>query len=271
MHTKAIGLLLGIVVAVTMVQSANAATYVNCYQQGDVSPTWHVFRPYGGTTTIFYAAKGEVVIRQLHGCTNSAGQGPWTGVMAANMANPNPNTTDFPQVAYGMKDTGTGMGFWATVPAGGPSGNMSLMSIGIEPIIGNTVRFEIYGVVSGPNRFWRLKVSDLTRGASTYYGYRDVEAFNTYTNQVWYGIEDHNTASQFGGNSSANQVRIRNLSYRLTSGGAWTYLTGTPSGSYSWANANPPSIPACWQYSISTYAGPIASDQTSLNGWTSSC
>jgi hypothetical protein len=36
---------------------------------------------------------------------------------------------------------------------------------------------------------------------------------------------------------------------------------------HAWANLDGP-IPACWHYSISTYSGATAPDQTSLNGYT---
>jgi hypothetical protein len=184
--------------------------------------------------------------------------------MAANLQDPN----DFPQTGYGTVDTGgSTMRFWASTTAGG-SANVSVLNSGnVLPIVGNTVRFQIYRVSVNGVWYWEMRVEDVTRGAGTYSSYRRIVAMDASTHEVWYGIEQHNNGSQFGTNSSTNALQLRFLNYKLSFNADWTVLTGAAGTTYSWANLDGP-IPACWQYSISTYSGSVASDQTSLNGYT---
>jgi hypothetical protein len=211
--------------------------------------------------TNYYAAKGETRIRSVHGCSPNNGLDSWVAVIPANMQGP----FDFMQIGYGTtRSDGTGLGFWATDHAGNDQ-IMSPMTLGFGPTVGNLTRFEIWSFVSGPTRYWRMRVTDVTRGAAQFVGWRDREATNLYTGEVWYGIEQHDLHSQFGGATSANVAQLRQLSYKLSANALWTVLEGT--GGAAWAH-NPGSVLGCWNYSIATYAGPIASDQTSLNGYT---
>jgi hypothetical protein len=214
-------------------------------------------------TSTYYAAQGEVVIRQLHGCTNASGslQNCDAQVWPANMQ----GTDDFKQIGYAnITCNGTGMNFFATCCAGFTD-IVSEMSLAFGPAVGDTVRFSIYRYAPGGAVYWRLKVDDLSHPG--WYGWRELLQVDPSVGLVWYGIEDHSKQSQFGSNSSTSPVRLRGLSYRLSNGAAWTYLTGT--GSVAWANLAGLGVPLCWWDSISTYSGPIASNQTSLNGYTS--
>lgn len=256
-------LLSGLVLSLALAPVASAATYINCTTPPSPGyyPTWHVYRD----TTNYYAAKAQFVIRQLHGCTNAAaGEDPLALVMAANLEDPN----DFPQIGYGTFDTGgSNMRFWASSTPGG-SPNISVLNSGnVLPIVGNTVRFQIYRVSVNGVWYWEMRVEDVTRGAGTFWSYRRIAATDAYTHKVWYGIEQHNNGSQFGTNSSTTPLQVRFLNYKLSFNADWTVLTGAAGTTYAWANLDGP-IPACWQYSISTYSGATAPDQTSLNGYT---
>jgi hypothetical protein len=143
--------------------------------------------------------------------------------------------------------------------------NTSQMGLAFYPAIGDTVRFSIYRYAPGGIVYWRLKVDDLSHAG--WYGWRDIELIASSVQEVWYGIENHNRHTQFGSNSSTTPVRLRGLSYRLSNGGAWNHLEGTTSTGL--ANDQGNGIPNCWVETIGTYAGPISSTQTSLNGYTS--
>lgn len=252
-----------LVLSLGLAPAASAATYTSCTTapSSPYTPTWHVIR----SSSTYYAAKAQFVIRQLHGCTNAAGgEDPIVLVMAANLEDPN----DFPQIGYGTFDTGgTNMRFWASMRSGGSADVSVLDSGNVLPIVGNTIRFLIYRVSVNGVWYWEMRVEDVTRGAGIYWSYRRIAATDAYTHKVWYGIEQHNNGSQFGTNSSTTPLQVRFLNYKLGFNAAWTVLTGTTG--YAWANLNGP-IPACWQYSITTYDGSIATNQTSLNGYTKS-
>lgn len=117
--------------------------------------------------------------------------------------------------------------------------------------------------------YWRLKVNDLSHPG--WYGWRELVQVDPSVGKLWWGIEDHNKKSQFGSNSSTIPVRLRGLSYRLSNGGAWNDLTGSTGISQGhWVNADL-GIPGCWWEGVTTYAGPYASNQTSVNGYSASC
>ena len=145
-----------------------------------------------------------------------------------------------------------------------PLDDVSQMSLSFFPVVGHTVRFTIARVNLGGINYWRLTVNDLSHAG--WFGWRDLVQNDDHTQEVWYGIEDHNAKSQFGGKSSTNTVRIRGMTYRLTNGGAWNYLTGTTKA--AWAGTAGIAKPGCWIQSINTYSGPIDPSQTSLNGYT---
>lgn len=249
----------GLVLTLALAPSVGAVSYSNCVDvDANYAPTWLVIR----NSSTYYAAQGEVVIRQLHGCTNASGslQKFVTFAFPANLE----GTTDFKQIGYGVvTDNGTAMNWFATCCSGWAE-VVTGMSLTFFPVVGDTVRFSIYRYAPGGLVYWRLKVDDLSHPG--WYGWRDLVQVGSSTNQAWYGIEVQNKKSQFGSNSSTNLVRLRGLSYRLSNGGAWNYLEGT--GSTSWANTLTLGTPACWIESVSTYAGPISGIQTSLNGWT---
>lgn len=246
----------GLILTLVLPAAASAYTYTTCITEpADYTPTWHVIR----NTANYYAAQGEVVIRQLHGCTGSSGNTILAQVWPANMQGP----LDFVQIGYANVGTGTTMNWWAATDANMTS-TVSQMSLSFFPVIGHTVRFTIARVNLGGINYWRLKVDDLSHAG--WWGWRDLVQNDDHTELVWYGIEDHNEKSQFGGNSSTNTVRLRGLSYRLSNGGAWNYLEGTTNS--AWANTKGVLKPGCWIESISTYSGPFSSIQTSLNGYT---
>ena len=249
-------LLSGLIVALAMPSAAGAYTYSACISEpAGYSPTWHVFRDNAN----YYAVQGEVVIRQLHGCTGGSGTTILAQVWPANMQ----GSLDFLQIGYANIDSGTTMNWWASSNSA-PSPDVSQMSLSFFPVVGHTVRFTIARVNLGGIYYWRLKVDDLSH--SGWYGWRNLIQNDDHTQEVWYGIEDHNEKSQFGGNSSTNTVRLRGMAYRLANGGAWNYLTGTTKA--AWANTMGVTKPGCWTESISTYAGPFDNNQTSLNGYT---
>jgi hypothetical protein len=142
------------------------------------------------------------------------------------------------------------------------------MNFTFYPTLGDDVRFSIYRYApGGPLIYWRLKVDDLSHAG--WYGYRDLVQVDPSVGLVWYGIEDHNKQSQFGADSAATYVRVREMSYRLSNGGPWTYLEGTSNA--GWASDHGLGEPACWIESIGTYTGTVSSIQTALKGYTSSC
>lgn len=263
MGRKFAALLPGLILSLAMAPVASAATYTDCTTPPNPAyyPTWHVYRD----TSHYFAAKAQFVIRQLRGCTNAAaGEDPIVLVMAANLQDPN----DFPQIGYGTADTGgSNMVFWASTTAGGSAVISPMNSGNVTPIVGNTIRFQIHRVSVNSVWYWEMRVEDVTRGAGTYWSYRRIVAMDASAHKVWYGIEQHNNGSQFGSNSSTNPLQVRFLNYKLSANAAWTVLTGAAGTTYAWANLNGP-IPSCWKYSISTYAGSIATDQTSLDGYT---
>ena len=262
---KVMALAAGLILSLAMPTSVGAWTYTTCTTPpptnppGKVySPTWHVYRD----TATYYGVQGEVVIRQLHGCTGATGQqNPTVLVFPVNLE----TTNQFLQVGYGIGvGGGSNMQFYAS-SSDDNSGNVSPMSIGFQPTIGHTVRFDIYRFTDTDGILkWQLRVDDLSH--TGWFGWRARLQNSTNGPKVWFGIEDKNQKSQFGGNSSANSVRLRGLAYRLSNGGAWNYLTGT--NKWSWANDWGIPKPGCWINSITTYSGPIDPAQTSLNGYT---
>jgi hypothetical protein len=258
MRRKLFASLSAVLVTLSMAPAVSAATYTDCSTDpAGYHPTWYVFRD----TATYYAAQGEVVIRQLSGCTHSDGsanQDYHAQVWPANIQ----GTNEFKQIGYGNDTSGgTAMNWWATENGGsGFDQNVTGMSLAFYPAIGDTIRFSIYRYGS----YWRLYVNDLSHAG--WYGWRDILAVGSSGNEVWYGIEDHSWQSQFGSSSGTNQTRLRGLSYRLSAGGAWTYLTGTTKT--TWNEPLGIGEPTCWIESVATYAGPIDPAQTSLNGYT---
>jgi hypothetical protein len=273
MHRRLLALLSAIIFTLTMAPSASAYTFTDCVTiTPNYGPTWHVYR----STSTYYAAQGEVVIRQLRACTNSDGtsyQNCAAQVFPANMQGSN----DFKQIGYAavgsLTDPPTcnssAMNWWATCCSGFTE-SVTQMSLAFYPAIGDTIRFSIYRYAPGGSVYWRLKVDDLSH--SGWYGWRDLIQVGSSVGEVWYGIEDHSYQSQFGSSSSTSPVQLRGLSYRLSNGGAWTYLTGnTGTAGGFWASDAGYGEPSCWIESVTTYAGPIASNQTSVNGYTTTC
>ncbi len=258
-RSKVVALLSGLVLTLSVAPAVSAVSYSNCVNiTNDYTPTWHVFR----NTSTYYAAQGEVVIRQLHGCTNQSGslQRFTTWAWPANMQ----GASDLKQIGYGVEtDNGTAMNWWATCCSGFTE-NVTAMGLTFFPVVGHTVRFSIYRYAPGGLVYWRLKVDDLSHAG--WYGWRDLVQVGSSVNETWYGIEDQSKQSQFGSNASTTRVQLRGLSYRLSDGGPWNYLTGNSNS--SWANTAGLGTPGCWIESVSLYAGPFASDQTSVNGWT---
>lgn len=276
MRRKLLAMLAAMVMTLTMAPTASASTFADCiYVNSGYSPTWHVFR----NSSTYYAAQGEVVVRQLRGCSNSdhsLQQNCAAQVWPANMQ----GTNEFKQVGYAIVGSpndpsscnSSAMNWWATENGGtGFDQNVTGMSLAFYPAIGDTIRFSIYSyTVTGSWTYWRLKVDDLSHAG--WYGWRDIIQLAPSVGETWYGIEDHSLQSQFGSNSSTSPVRLRGLSYRLSNGAAWTYLTGsTGSAGGYWAHDLGYGEPGCWYQSVTTYAGPIASDQTSVNGYTAGC
>ncbi len=269
MRGKSIAFLSALLISVAFAPSANAATFSNCVNiADDYSPTWHVWRD----TTTYYAAQGQLVIKQLRGCTNSSGsslQNCAAQVWPANLD----GTNDFKQIGYANVGTPTdpplcnssAMNWFATYCSGWTE-SVSGMSLAFYPSIGDDVRFSIYRYAPGGLVYWRLKVDDLSHAG--WYGWRDLVQIGSSGHKVWYGIENHSKQSQFGSNSSTSPVRLRELSYRLSNGGAWNYLEGTSNTDWAWDALG---IPACWNESVTTYVGNISSIQTALMGYTGSC
>lgn len=261
------------IVALTTAPVASAYTYTDCIDvNANYSPTWHVIR----NTSTYFAAQGEVVVRQLRGCTDASGtllQNCSAQVWPANMQ----GAGEFKQIGYANVGSpsnpptcnSSAMNWWATCCSGFTE-NVTQMSLAFYPAIGDTIRFSIYRYAPGGLVYWRLKVDDLSHAG--WWGWRELVQSAPSVGSVWYGIEDHSLQSQFGSNSSSSQVRLRGLSYRLSNGSAWTYLTGsTGSAAGFWANDLGYGVPGCWAESVTTYAGPIASNQTSVNGYTANC
>lgn len=269
LRRRSLALLMAVGMSMSFVPSVSAVTFSNCANiSADYSPTWHVFRL--GT---FYAAQGEVVIRQLRGCTNASGsalQNCAAQVWPANMQGA--FGTDFKQIGYANVGTpsdpapcnSSAMDWFATCCSGWTD-NVSPMTLAFDPVVGHTIRFSIYRYAPGGLVYWRLKVDDLSHPG--WYGWRELVQSASSVGEVWYGIEEHSKQSQFGSNSSTNRTRLRGLSYRLSNGSAWTYLTGT--SNVAWANADL-GRPSCWKNGITTYSGPIDTDQTDVNGFTTS-
>lgn len=262
LRRKALALISAVGLTLAFVPTVSAVTFKNCVNiDPSYAPTWHVLR----NSTNYYAVQGEVVIRQLRGCTNADGSNnqDWHAwAWPANME----GTDDFKQIGYGViTSNGTGMNFWATKYAGFTE-EVSEMSLAFAPAIGDTVRFSIYRYAPGGAVYWRLKVDDLSHPG--WYGWRELLQVDPSVGKVWYGIEAQSKQSQFGSNSSTSQVRLRGLAYRLSNGGAWNYLTGYTGISQGyWANAGL-GTPACWIERVSTYSGPFATNQTSVDGYT---
>lgn len=83
-------------------------------------PTWHVTRD----SSTYFAAQGDVVIRQLRGCTNASGsEDDNAQVWPANMQ----GVDDFKQIGY-ANNGGTSMNWWATCCSGFTS-NVTGMSL----------------------------------------------------------------------------------------------------------------------------------------------
>jgi hypothetical protein len=184
---------------------------------------------------------------------------------------------EFKQIGYaavGSPDdpptcNSSAMNWWATCCSGFTQ-IVTPMGLTFYPAIGDTIRFSIYRYAPGGSVYWRLKVDDLSHAG--WYGWREHIQTASSVSEVWYGIEDHSLQSQFGSNSSTSPVRLRGLSYRLSNGGLWNYLTGN-TGIYAgyWASDLGYGEPGCWIESATTYAGPFASNQTSVNGYAASC
>lgn len=269
LRRKLVLLLTAISLSVAFAPAVSAAPFSNCVAiASNYHPNWHVFR----NTSTYYAAQGEVVIRQLRACTNSNGtpqQSCAAQVWPANMQGSN----EFKQIGFASVGSITdpptcnssAMNWWATVNGGiGNVDNVSQMSLAFYPAIGDTIRFSIYRYAPGGFVYWRLKVDDLSHAG--WYGWREIIQNASSVPEVWYGIENHSKQTQFGSTSATNQVRLRGLSYRLSNGGAWNYLEGN--GSAGMANTQGLGYPSCWINSVSTYSGPISPIQTSLNGYT---
>lgn len=163
------------------------------------------------------------------------------------------------QIGYGDGDGSSGLRYFASSDSLG-TGNVTSMSRGFSPSPGDVSTFSILtGCVAG-EPFWESRVA---KGST--YGYRLIShrACQDSMPEVWYGIETHNYADQFGGPSNPNLAAIYGLGYKYTGGpSAITYLTGT-SGS-AWANS-PNTIPSCWHPGITTYGG---LSYTKLYGYT---
>jgi hypothetical protein len=186
-------------------------------------------------------------------------------------------TNEFKQIGYANVETpddpptcnSSAMNWFATC-CSGFTASQTPMSLAFYPAIGDTIRFSIYRYAPGGLVYWRLKVDDLSHAG--WYGWRELVQTAPSVGEVWYGIEDHSLQSQFGSNSSTSPVRLRGLSFRLANGGAWTYLTGsTGTAGGDWASDLGYGEPGSWIETVSTYSGPIASNQTSVNGYTAAC
>ena len=121
-------------VTLAFVTPVSAVTFKNCANiDPSYAPTWHVVR----NSTNYYAAQGEVVIRQLRGCTNADGSNNQDRHALAFPANMQ-GTNDYKQVGYGViTSNGTGMNFFATKYAGFTE-EVSEMSLAFGPAIGTT-------------------------------------------------------------------------------------------------------------------------------------
>lgn len=271
-RAKSLAVLAALLLSAAFAPSASAATFSNCVTiSNDYNPTWHVWRDTSNHPA-YYAAQGQTVIKQLRGCTNSNGtyeQDCAAQVWPANLQ----GTGEIKQIGYANVGTVTypancnssAMNWFASVYVGG-NDSVTGMSLAFYPSIGDDVRFSIYRYAPGGFVYWRMKVDDLSH--TGWYGWRDLVQAAPSVGQVWYGIEDHSKQSQFGSDSAASPVRLRELSYRLSNGGAWNYLEGTSDTDWAWDALG---IPVCWNESVTTYVGNISSIQTALKGYTGSC
>ncbi|MGH3523260.1 MAG: hypothetical protein ACRDU4_10660 [Mycobacterium sp.] len=267
LRRKCVVLVAGLILSMAVPTATSAWTYTNCVNiDKNYSPTWHVLR----TGSTFYAAQGEVVIRQLRGCTNSNQsnlQNYYAQVWPANILGVGSGTNEFKQIGYGNETTnGTSMNWFATCCSGGTD-SVTGMGLTFYPVIGHTVRFSIYRYSPGGFVYWRLKVDDLSHAG--WYGWRDLIQVDNSVAETWYGLEDHSKQSQFGSNASGSPIQLRGLSYRLSDGGPWHYLEGDTGISQGhWASDLGLGVGSCWIESVTIYNGPYAGDQTSVNGYT---
>jgi hypothetical protein len=215
-------------------------------------PTWNVSR----NAEAYTYAIGSTTVRSLHACDPSNGNSQFSAVFAANLQD---YGQCFLQIGYGDGDgTGTLRYFASSDTLG--TGNVSSMSLGFSPAPGDASTFSIFKVVSGGQPYWEMRV---TKGST--YGYRllSMNGCGGSMPTVWYGIETHNYADQFGGNSNPNLAAIHDLGYKYTGGpAATTWLQGL--GQVGWAGS-PNTIPVCWHPGISQDSG---TQYTRLYGYT---
>jgi len=235
---------------------AAGPTWNQCRAPGapTISPTWHVYRNVSGRAYTY--AIGTTVVENLHACDPGNGYDQFAGTFVANLQDAG---QCFMQIGYGDGDGSGGLRYFASSDSLG-TGNVTSMSLGFSPSQADVSTFSIFTVSVDGDPYWELRV---TKGST--YGYRLIsqKACQGSMPEVWFGIETHNYADQFGGPSNPALVALYSLGYKYSGGpSAITYLQDTINA--AWANS-PNTIPTCWHPGITTYG---SSAYTKLYGYT---